>query len=84
MVKNGFSEFKGNNWTKIACGNISSQKLIANLRDVPPSKHCVSGQQFCLAAISSKSTGPAADVAATDPAVVWFGRDKKSATSAAH
>jgi hypothetical protein len=27
MVKNGFSEFKGNNWTKIACGNISGQAL---------------------------------------------------------
>jgi hypothetical protein len=27
MVKNGLSEFKRNNWTKIACGNISSQAL---------------------------------------------------------
>jgi hypothetical protein len=34
-----------------------------------------------LAAISSKSTGSAADVVATDPVVVWFGRDKKSATT---
>jgi hypothetical protein len=34
-----------------------------------------------LAAISSKSTGFAANAAATDPAVVWFGRDKKSATT---
>jgi hypothetical protein len=48
---------------------------------VPPSKRCISGQQFCLAVISLKSTGYAADVAATDPAVVWFGRDKKSATT---
>jgi hypothetical protein len=32
-------------------------------------------------AISLKSTGSAADVAATDPAVVLFGRDKKSATT---
>jgi hypothetical protein len=27
MVKNVFSEFEGNNWVKIACGNISSQAL---------------------------------------------------------
>ncbi len=36
-----------------------------NLRDVPPSKRCVSSQWFCSAAISSKSTGSA--VAATVP-----------------
>jgi hypothetical protein len=29
MFKNGYSEFKGNNWMKIACGNISSQALSA-------------------------------------------------------
>jgi hypothetical protein len=34
-----------------------------------------------LAAISSKSTGSAADMVATIPMVVWFGRDKKSATT---
>jgi hypothetical protein len=70
MIKNGFSYFLGNNWAKIACGNF---------RDVPPSKRCIFGQRFCLAAISSKSIGSAADMAATDPAVVWFGLDKKSA-----
>jgi hypothetical protein len=34
-----------------------------------------------LAAISSKSTGSAADAAVTDPAIIWFGRDKKSAST---
>jgi hypothetical protein len=53
----------------------------ANLRDVLPSKRSISGQRFCLAGISSKSTGSTADVAATDSVVVWFGRDKKSATT---
>jgi hypothetical protein len=53
----------------------------ANMRDVPPSKRCLSGQGFCSTAISSKSTGSAADVSVTDPVVVWFGRDKKSATT---
>jgi hypothetical protein len=81
MIKNVFSEFEGNNWAKIACGNISSQALSACLAEsqfkgVPPSKRCVSGQLFCSAAISSNSTGSATDVAATDPVVVWFGRDK--------
>ncbi len=47
---------------------------------MPPSKRCVSGQRFCSAAISSKSTESATDVAATDPVAVWFGQDKKSAT----
>jgi hypothetical protein len=32
-------------------------------------------------AISSKSTGSTADVAVTDPAAVWFGQDKKLATT---
>jgi hypothetical protein len=32
-------------------------------------------------AISLKSTGSAANVAATDPAVVWFEWEKKSATT---
>jgi hypothetical protein len=27
MIKNYISEFKGNNWAKVACGNISSQAL---------------------------------------------------------
>jgi hypothetical protein len=36
----------------------------ANLRDVPPSKRCISAQQFCSAAISSKFTGSATAVAA--------------------
>ncbi len=27
MIKNAFSEFEGDNWAKIACGNISSQAL---------------------------------------------------------
>jgi hypothetical protein len=27
MIKNVFSEFEGNNWAKIACGNIYSQAL---------------------------------------------------------
>jgi hypothetical protein len=33
MVNNGFCEFKGNNWTKIACGNISSSALSACLAE---------------------------------------------------
>jgi hypothetical protein len=33
MIKNDFPEFKGNNWVKIACGNISSQALIACLAE---------------------------------------------------
>jgi hypothetical protein len=52
-----------------------------NLRDVPPSKPCVSGQRVCLAAISSKSTGSAAAVAATVPVEGGGGQDKKSATT---
>jgi hypothetical protein len=48
---------------------------------VPPSKRCVSGQRFCSAAISSKSTGSAADAAAADQVAIWFGRDKKTATT---
>jgi hypothetical protein len=31
MIKIDFSEFKGDNWAKIACGNISSQALGACL-----------------------------------------------------
>jgi hypothetical protein len=27
VFKNAFSEFEGDNWAKIACGNISSQAL---------------------------------------------------------
>ncbi len=53
----------------------------ANLRDVSPSNRCVSGQRCCLAAISSKPTGSAAGVAATDPAECGAGWDKKSATT---
>jgi hypothetical protein len=76
MIKNVFSEFEGNNWVKIACGNISSLALSACLAEsrfkgyVQPSKLCVSGQQFCSVAISSKSTGSAAKAAVTDPVVV--------------
>jgi hypothetical protein len=86
MVKNVFSEFEGNDWAKIACGNISSQALSTCLAEsqfnnVPPSKRCVNGQRYCSAAICSKSTGSAADAAATDPVLVWFGRDKKLATT---
>ncbi len=33
MIKNDFSESKGNNWEKIACGNISSQALSACLAE---------------------------------------------------
>jgi hypothetical protein len=33
MVKNAFPEFEGNNWAKIACGNISSQALSACLAE---------------------------------------------------
>jgi hypothetical protein len=29
MIKNVFSELEGNNWAKIACGNVSSQTLSA-------------------------------------------------------
>jgi hypothetical protein len=71
---------------KIACGNIARQALSACLagsqfRGVLPRKRCVSEQRFWSAAISSKSTGSATDVAATDPVAVWFGRDKKLATT---
>jgi hypothetical protein len=31
IIKNVFPEFEGNNWAKIACGNISSQALSACL-----------------------------------------------------
>ncbi len=55
------------------------QKAI--FRDVPLSNRCVSGQRCCSVAISSKSTGYAADVAATDPMACEVGRDKKSATT---
>ncbi len=48
----------------------------ANLRDVSPSNHCVSGKRCRSAAISSKSTGSAAIVAVTDPVVCGGGRDK--------
>jgi hypothetical protein len=33
MIKNVFSEFEGNNWAKIACGNISSQAFSACLAE---------------------------------------------------
>jgi hypothetical protein len=33
MVKNAFSEFEGNNWAKIASGNVSSQALSACLAE---------------------------------------------------
>jgi uncharacterized protein YejL (UPF0352 family) len=32
-IKNVFSKFEGNNWAKIACGNISSQVLSACLAE---------------------------------------------------
>ncbi len=33
MIKNVFSEFEGNYWAKIACGNVSSQALSACLAE---------------------------------------------------
>jgi hypothetical protein len=33
MIKNVFSEFEGDNWAKIACGNISSWALSACLAE---------------------------------------------------
>jgi hypothetical protein len=33
MIKNVFSEFEGDDWAKIACGNISSQALNACLAE---------------------------------------------------
>jgi hypothetical protein len=33
MIKNDFPKFSGNNWAKIACGNISSQVLSACLEE---------------------------------------------------
>jgi hypothetical protein len=33
MIKNVCSEFEGNNWAKIACGNVSSQALNACLAE---------------------------------------------------
>ncbi len=33
MIKNAFPEFEGDNWAKIACGNISSQVLSACLAE---------------------------------------------------
>jgi hypothetical protein len=81
MIKNSFSEFEGNNGAKSADGNVSSQALSAclvkaNCSDVPPRNCCISGQLCCSAAISSKSSGSAADMAAIDPVVVWFGGTK--------
>ncbi len=55
------------------------QKAI--FRDALPSNRCISGQLCCSVAISSKSTGSAADVAASDPVACGAGRDKKSATT---
>ncbi len=51
----------------------------ANLRDGPPSKRCLSGQGFCSAAISSRSIGSAAAIAATVSVDFGRGRDRKSA-----
>ncbi len=72
MGKNIFAKFEGDNWAESASGNVTGQALApvwrnANLRDVPPSKRRFSGQRFCSAAISSKSTGSAAAVVATVP-----------------
>jgi hypothetical protein len=72
MGKNILSEFEGDNWAESASGNVASQGFTTiwqkvNLRDAPPSKRFVSGQWFCSAAISSKSTGSAAAVAPTVP-----------------
>jgi hypothetical protein len=33
IIKNDFPEFKGNNWAKIACGNISSHALSSCLAE---------------------------------------------------
>ncbi len=83
MCKKIFPEYLGNNWSEDAIRNVTSQALSAvpvwrkaNLRDVPPSKRCVAAQRFCSAAISSKSTGSAAAVAATVP-VGCGGQGKK-------
>jgi hypothetical protein len=35
IIKNDFPEFKGKNWVKIACGNISSQVLSTCLGGKP-------------------------------------------------
>ncbi len=74
LIKNVFSELEGNNWAKIACGNVSSQALSACMAE-SQFKGCAAQQTLrfwamvCSAAISSKSTGSATDAAATDPLV---------------
>ncbi len=72
MGKNIFAKFEGYNWLPVEMSPARHWAPVwrnANLRDVPPSKCCVSGQRLCSAAISSKSTGSAAAVAATVPVV---------------
>jgi hypothetical protein len=84
MIKNVFPEFEGNNWAKIACGNVSSQALSACLAE-SQFEGCAAQQMLrfqatvLLGSHLFETTGSAADVVATDPLVVWFGRDKKSA-----
>ncbi len=84
MIKNVFSEFEGNNWAKSACGNVSSQALSACLAE-SQFRGCVAQQTLSfwatvlLGGHLFESTGSAANAAATDPVVVWFGRDEKSA-----
>ncbi len=84
--KNILSKFEGGDWAKSASGNVTSQALSTCLAECQfercaASKRCVSGQRFCSAAISSKSTGSAVTVAATVPVEGGGGRDKKSATT---
>jgi hypothetical protein len=86
MIKNAFLNLRGTIGRKLLVETSPARHWApvwwkANLRGVPPSKRCVSRQRFCSAAISSKSTGSATDIVATDPVVVLFGWDKKSATT---
>jgi hypothetical protein len=74
MIENVFLNLRGTIGQKLPVETSPTRRRVpvwqkANLKDMLPSKRCVSGQRFCLAAISSKSTGSAADVAATDPVV---------------
>jgi hypothetical protein len=66
MIKNGFSEFEGNNGAESASSVASSVWQKANFRDVLPGKRCVSGQSAALRLARLRTPRLAALVAAAD------------------
>jgi hypothetical protein len=52
-----------------------------HLSDSARNRFLVSFSKRNLAFTSENSSGSAADLAATDPVTIWFGRDKKLATT---